>query len=552
MNVSPTTTKNESFQRKSQLPGPLMAGVLSKEGSNWKTWKKRYFELHIDGNMSYKKSKEDIEVINTINVKGSIFTETIEKGKPLCIKIIKSNNKPFYICAYNSTDYTNWIDQLILVGAINSDELPKGKQFKKIQRLPRPKTRLETVNVKDWTTDDVCEWMNAICLRFQRPDLVKEYIASVKEAHLSGYQLLQLGSEDLKKLNVKSMGHRAHIRDELDRLENQTAFDGKQMSIYLKFKNLDFSNNRHIKMGNWVESLCDVDSIQQTYLSQNVDNLPVEDLLDKDEIEGLRESMIQQSNVKLRIKLVITEICHTSVDKALRLILSPIISKMPSVSGDFGLFHTALIVGPYYLEWTDSSLCIPKKMVSSMALLTADIDELAVPRENLESTIRKIAEVVVGWNTDFTYRKSSGQTMEYEGNCQDFVDDLLYALGVNPNFNGALANFISNMRDKGKCAIEFTPDKAFKTKFGLKKTTYDFATHSELDEFVDTLILTDSLFKANHPSEFALLKSFDRAFWLRHFKSPEDKKLQPLRKEVRGHYMDLCPFGNPRDTKSMF
>ena len=125
-------------------------------------------------------------------------------------------------------------------------------------------------------------------------------------------------------------------------------FDQKQQSIFLKFSKLDVSNNKHIKMGNWVESLCDVEQIQKTYLSNNLDSLPLEEFVDDEDLQEIeKEKKIQsiqsQKNVKLRVKLVITEICHSDTDKALRMVLSPIISKIPIVnSGDFGLFHTGL------------------------------------------------------------------------------------------------------------------------------------------------------------------------------------------------------------------
>jgi len=110
-------------------------------------------------------------------------------------------------------------------------------------------------------------------------------------------------------------------------------------------------------------------------------------------------------------------------------------------------------------------------MVSSMALLSADIDEIAVKKESLEEIIDKIAEVVVDWNTNYTYKKASvnGSNVEHEGNCQDFIDDILQTLSISPMFLGALGKFINDMRVKGVAKIQFTIDKEFKQSFGLKK-----------------------------------------------------------------------------------
>jgi hypothetical protein len=61
--------------------------------------------------------------------------------------------------------------------------------------------------------------MNCITLRFQRNELTVQYVKSIQEKKITGYQLTQLTSDDLKKLNIKSMGQRAHIKDEIEKLE---------------------------------------------------------------------------------------------------------------------------------------------------------------------------------------------------------------------------------------------------------------------------------------------------------------------------------------------
>lgn len=39
------------------------------------------------------------------------------------------------------------------------------------------------------------------------------------------------------------------------------------------------------------------------------------------------------------------------------------------------------------MEWTNSAICIPRTVQSSMALLSADIDDLAVCSENMEQVV---------------------------------------------------------------------------------------------------------------------------------------------------------------------
>ena len=54
-----------------------------------------------------------------------------------------------------------------------------------------------------------------------------------------------------------------------------------------------------------------------------------------------------------------------------------------------------------------------------------------------------------------------------------------------------------------------------------------------------------------------LLKSFDRAFWMKHLRFETNEKFQPLKKEKKLFNKsdeivlhEQCPFGNPEDTKS--
>jgi hypothetical protein len=217
---------------------------------------------------------------------------------------------------------------------------------------------------------------------------------------------------------------------------------------------------------------------------------------------------------QLKVKLIVTEIAHTDSLKTARKLLSPVISSVPSLSDKFGMFHTSLIVGPWFLEWTDSGLCTPKKISSSMALLTLDVDVISLPKQDIQSIARKIAEVVVEWNVNYTYcnYRITGKK-EREGNCQDFVNSILDKLEIQPAFSGALQVFLEEMRTKGNCEMEFKPDAKFQEAFGLTQSKYTFQSHAELDLFITDLVKKRATFKLDFPSEVTLLKSFDRGFW---------------------------------------
>lgn len=192
-----------------------------------------------------------------------------------------------------------------------------------------------------------------------------------------------------------------------------------------------------------------------------------------------------------------------------------------------------------------------------MALLSADVDNIIIQKDKLADIADKIADVVVEWNVNYVYANIKTSQKEHEGNCQDFVDNILDKLGIKSVFSGALGTFVEQMRTSGTCNLAFTPDKEFKQKFDLQEKSYTFDSHAELDTFVTQLKQKCHTFKLDYPSEWGLLKSFDRAFWLRHYKDTKHVKYTPLGgpcpPPVNNHASinpTKCPFGNPIQTHS--
>jgi len=60
-----------------------------------------------------------------------------------------------------------------------------------------------------------------------------------------------------------------------------------------------------------------------------------------------------------------------------------------------------------------------------------------------------------------------------------------------------------------------------------------FERHCELDEFVDKLFEVEVKFDIKYPQEYAFLKSFDRAFWMRYFKITEE--ITKEKKKIRSN-----------------
>ncbi len=210
-------------------------------------------------------------------------------------------------------------------------------------------------------------------------------------------------------------------------------------------------------------------------------------------------------------------------------------------------------------------------MASSMSLLAADIDGIPVKEANIIDISKKLSDVIVDWNVNYLYNnrkqsKSEGETdvdktSEFikMGNCQHFVDSVLRKLGLNVEFSGALKNYLQDMKEKGTCEMVFRPDQnfldAFKDILEPNKKAWPFKTHVELDTFVAALMKKVPTLNNTYPGEYALLKSFDRALWLRHFKKKSDPAYTPLATvadvdNING-FVGGCPFKDPRVTGSM-
>jgi hypothetical protein len=145
-----------------------------------------------------------------------------------------------------------------------------------------------------------------------------------------------------------------------------------------------------------------------------------------------------------------------------------------------------------------------------------------------------------------------------EANCQDFCSSLLEALNVKDDhlYEGALGLFLKRVREEGKSEMVFTMSDDFRETFKIKEKKVTFSSHKDLDAFVKSLMSNEMEFDLKYKSEWTLLKSFDRAFWLRYYKFKDDVTFQPLFTEGKNEdgeieHKECCPFGNPEESGSL-
>eukprot|EP01080_Neovahlkampfia_damariscottae_P005858 gene5858-9686_t len=277
----------------------------------------------------------------------------------------------------------------------------------------------------------------------------------------------------------------------------------------------------------------------------------------KEDLEQAKFNPDVQFKDALKVKLVIAEIATSTSKKAQRKALGPILNTL-HLSPKLGLFHSALLIGPWLIEWNNSAICIPRKCVSNAAIITADLDTLKTTKE-VEKTVSILADVISEYNCFHTYSKLTSGKPNCS-NCQDFVEDILTRLDIELKFDGPLGNYLKTLKDKGTSDLIFAPDKNFIEKFSLKSSSVKFVSHNSLDEFVRDLMKSEPEFQKVHKQEYALLKSFDRAFWLRHFKFPNRTEYLYFKKDPEEED-DItgvddgtdcgCPFLDPRTTNSV-
>nr|CAG4713537.1 unnamed protein product [Naegleria fowleri] len=262
--------------------------------------------------------------------------------------------------------------------------------------------------------------------------------------------------------------------------------------------------------------------------------------------------ILEQNTVK--VKIVISEIARTKGRKAFRRMMSPILSRLDLLP-ELGMFHSAIQIGPWLIEWNNSAICVPRKCVSSAAMLSADIEQLQT-NEDVRKVVEKLSAVIVKWNTTMQYKERDTEPGK-SGNCQDFVDDVLQNIGLSRDklSEGPLGEFLKKLKTKGQSDLVFKMSDSFKKAFNLEENKKKFKTHKELDDFVNSLVAIDHNFENNYRYEWLFLKSMDRAFWLKHIKFEDLEEYKPASKETVDEDGDVifipdCPFKDPRDTYS--
>ncbi|KAG2388974.1 hypothetical protein C9374_014374 [Naegleria lovaniensis] len=265
----------------------------------------------------------------------------------------------------------------------------------------------------------------------------------------------------------------------------------------------------------------------------------------------------------LKVRLVITELSEATTHRIVRK-FGAIVGLTGDVS--YGMFHTALIVGPWYLEWGDKSLAMVRQRSSAKAVFVATIGEIK-GTERVSQKLVALAQVCADWNATKTYDKT-------KCNCQHFTEAAIEALNMsiefNHNIDAKTKKYLEKMKQLGSGERVYKVDKELKKVLldsnvittdndtlqliqNMRKkiesnSKFYFKTHKELDEFVKFAITVHPLFTSSQ--DYAFLKGFDRAFWLK-YQSEKSRNDIPYRETCKplmeSESICLCPFNPTQD-----
>jgi hypothetical protein len=239
------------------------------------------------------------------------------------------------------------------------------------------------------------------------------------------------------------------------------------------------------------------------------------------------------------IKLVLTEILQNSLDMNLISSLSGVVSGVPFKEFDkkYASFKCALIIGPWYLEYTETGLCVPKRITEEMNALYDRIVPFSICDLKLNVIASKISKVICEWNSKYSYVADGYSDKKKQGNCFSFVEKILQTLNIKMKFNGSLANFMREMKEYGDAGPSIYPgsnSSEFEKKFNFSNLK-EINDHMVYDDIIGEIFEIDPNFDKNYPHDFLVIQAIDASFWIR-FIFTNKEMFEPLME----HKVCLC------------
>ena len=238
---------------------------------------------------------------------------------------------------------------------------------------------------------------------------------------------------------------------------------------------------------------------------------------------------------------------HNRVSSGLYTSVQGTIESVPSFfewKNKFGRFTCGIIIGPWYLEFSDTSMIVPKRISPQMNQIFKKIPKFTILKNTLEETSKILSELITKWNIYYKYKSIQPNIKLGEGNCYTFLENIFQSFKVSLIFKGSMYTFMNELKDFGNAGASIYPTDylmEFETKFGFSYIE-DIPSHEELDEYIGKIIDVEPKFSELYPDDYLLFQAIDIAFWVRSLKS-NDEIYQPLILDRQS----CCPCFSERD-----
>jgi hypothetical protein len=261
-------------------------------------------------------------------------------------------------------------------------------------------------------------------------------------------------------------------------------------------------------------SLCNPEALLKTYLSLKPDIFLNQNI----------GSDLSNSTNKVAIRLVLSEVTYNQFKLGLTKSTSGLVTDLPFYPFDqkFGFFKGALIIGPWYLEFCETSLCIPKRIHPVMKRMYQKFSPILKLNQKIGEVVVKLSNFIADWNSNYQYVGDHPDSRNKEANGYTFIKELIETLKPNfKGFQGSLENFLLEMKDFGDAGPSVYPAKSseeFLKKFQFTNIR-ELNDHSLLDNTLSGFIDVDPSFDKNFPHDYLLFQSLDAAMWIRYIKN---------------------------------
>jgi hypothetical protein len=366
----------------------------------------------------------------------------------------------------------------------------------------------------------------------------KELVKLTREKFLKHYKLIEYGKilrEEVKKLGETSSRKKIYFLF--------SGFSTNKIRFRLKIEQIKdpFMDTPSDDLEFFMYSLSDESEILETYL--NVD--PCELIHKGCEI-------FDKSMENIEIRLISTEFTYNNESLGLIESLKGLIDNLPNFDWDknFAKFKCALLIGPWYLEFTDTSMCIPKRLHPAISEIFHKIEPIRVLKgKSISQVAKKIANVVTEWNTKYFYTAVSPDIRNKEGNGYYFINDLIHSFDEQEEFKfeGALIAFMNEIKQFDDSGPSIFPDKQYNENPQRFSRINIIENHNLLDNELLDIMENDPQFKRKNPHDFVLFQLIDLGFWIRSMISPKEEYIQCYDDEF-----PICPCFQRESFERMF